>query len=200
MRGSSQREAEVGQLDRSIDDGTGERLDNVRDCLVAVAIGGAVVVVGLWSEAASGVEGGVVLGEATGGGVPDPGILANRGPGAEDGDDGVGLFASSHAGAGVKVVGDLVVEVADLRFDVAAPGQDGPGFGGGPAAMGGKNSLRSGGAMNVVIITMSVTALKRPRSNTPEASPIWAKMSPTSPRAIIPTPITFLFPLNQNGA
>jgi len=33
--------------------------------------------------------------------------------------------------------------------------------------------------MNVVTITMSVTALKRPRSNTPAASPNWAKMSPT---------------------
>lgn len=71
-----------------------------------------------------GVEGGLVLGEATGGGVPDPGILAKRGPGAEDGGDGFGLFASCDPGAGAKVVGDLVVEVADVGFDVAAPGKD----------------------------------------------------------------------------
>jgi hypothetical protein len=132
----SERPRSGNSIDRSIDDGTGERLDNVRDCLVAVTIGGAVVADGLGSEAVVGVEGGLVLGEATGGGVPDSDILVNRGSVAEDGDDGVGLFASGHAGAGVKVVGDLFVEVADVRFDVAAPGKDGPGFGAGPVEVG----------------------------------------------------------------
>ena len=44
--------------------------------------------------------------------------------------------------------------------------------------------------MNVVTMTMSVTALKIPASKTPALIPIWAKIKPTSPRGIIPTPIT----------
>ena len=54
--------------------------------------------------------------------------------------------------------------------------------------------------MKVVSITTNVTALNRPRSKTPLANPIRAKISPTLPRGIIPTPMTFLLPRNQNGA
>jgi hypothetical protein len=54
--------------------------------------------------------------------------------------------------------------------------------------------------MNVVTMTMSVTAPKSPASSTPLASPIRAKLRHTSPRGIIPTPMTLFFPLNQNGA
>ena len=38
-------------------------------------------------------------------------------------------------------------------------------------------------------MTMRVTPPKRPASKTPEASPVWAKISPTSPRGTMPTPI-----------
>ena len=49
-------------------------------------------------------------------------------------------------------------------------------------------------------MTMKVTALKSFASKTPLESPIWAKMRPTSPRGIIPTPITLFLPLNQGAA
>jgi hypothetical protein len=47
---------------------------------------------------------------------------------------------------------------------------------------------------------LKVTALNRPASKTPLASPIWAKIRPTSPRGTIPTPMTLFLPRNQKGA
>ena len=61
-------------------------------------------------------------------------------------------------------------------------------------------AFNSGGAMSVVTITINVTPANRPSLKTPLERPIWAKIRPTSPRGIIPTPTTVLFPLNQNGA
>ena len=60
--------------------------------------------------------------------------------------------------------------------------------------------FRQGGTTIVVTITMSVAAPKSPASKTPDARPIRAKISPTSPRGIIPTPMMVLFPRNQKGA
>ena len=73
--------------------------------------------------------------------------------------------------------------------------------GGGPAgARFGNSALRSGGAMNVVTMTINVSALNSPASSTPDVNPICAKISPTSPRGTMPTPITDFFPLNHTGA
>ena len=54
--------------------------------------------------------------------------------------------------------------------------------------------------MNVVAITIRVNALNSLESKTPLSSPMRAKMSPTSPRGIMPTPMTFLLPLNHGAA
>ena len=47
---------------------------------------------------------------------------------------------------------------------------------------------------------MRATALKSLASKTPLESPIWAKMSPTSPRGTIPTPMTLFLPSNHGAA
>ena len=54
--------------------------------------------------------------------------------------------------------------------------------------------------MNVVTSTIKVAPVNKPSLKTPVESPIWAKIRPTSPRGIMPTPITVLLPLNQKGA
>ena len=99
------------------------------------AVGGAAVVRS-WAETVIDVEGGLVLGEPTGGGIPLAGVGPGSGPGAEHGDDGFRLLVSGDAGADVQVLGDLVVEVADVGFDVGPSSQHGPGFGGGSVEVG----------------------------------------------------------------
>ena len=53
---------------------------------------------------------------------------------------------------------------------------------------------------DLVTITISAMALNRATSIAPVASPICAKISPTSPRGIMAAPISALFPLNHHGA
>ena len=52
------------------------------------------------------------------------------------------------------------------------------------------SALSAGGATNVVAMTMSSTAPNTSSPRTPERRPISAKIEPTSPRGIIPTPTT----------
>ena len=93
---------------------------------MAVSVGRVVRVAGLNPKAVVQAEGGLVLGEATGSGIPAPWVVPESWSGAEDGGDGFGLFASGDSGADAEVVVDPVIEVADLAFDVGASGQDGP--------------------------------------------------------------------------
>ncbi|HWS72868.1 MAG TPA: hypothetical protein VN605_12175 [Thermoanaerobaculia bacterium] len=54
---------------------------------------------------------------------------------------------------------------------------------------------RSSGVTNVVAITISATALYKPALSSFAVRPTCAKIRPTSPRGIIPTPMTrFLSP------
>src|SRR5262249_514257 len=59
----------------------------------------------------------------------------------------------------------------------------------GLAATGGRSRLRSGGARKVVAKMARTTATKIPSGSAPVWLPIEAKISPTSPRGIIPTPM-----------
>ena len=111
------------------------------------------------------------------------------------------LLAAPREAAGVTIIrtvrGDPVVcsasgdEILDL---LVLPRRIGRGAASRGAASG------TGGATRVVTMTISVVAPNRPASKTWDARPIRAKISPTSPRGIMPTPTTALFPRNQNGA
>ena len=54
---------------------------------------------------------------------------------------------------------------------------------------GARVTLRSGGVSRVVIMTMITIDAKTESLTTPKPLPIPAKINPTSPRGIIPTPI-----------
>ena len=111
------RQAELGPFDRHLP-GSIRRDEELRDSGVAVGVGGAIVVVGLWSDTVDDVEGRLMLGELSGRQIPLAGPVAMGGSHAKNGDDLLGLFSVGDPGADPEVVVEVVVDGADLGLDL----------------------------------------------------------------------------------
>ena len=105
----------------STDWGRQGRRNGCYECLVAVLVGVVAVPAGLGADAVGDVEGGLVLGESSGGGVPGSRCRSGRGSVAEGVGDCVGLVEAGGAGPHAQIGRESVFDGTEFLFKLGPP-------------------------------------------------------------------------------